>query len=263
MGAPPIQGNSSFLIFLNIRALPLGMMPKPGFKCGATMSPRSTVRRGFGGNMAEIDHLVIGAATLEAGAAWLERHLGSRPVPGGAHPGVGTHNMLLGLGPEQYIEIIAPDPAQGTPAHPRPFDLDDAALKLALEAEPQLIAYVAATPAIEAVVGRLGASHGGEVRAMRRGALSWRMAFPPQRQDMGNLIPPLIQWDGARAAAQIPDSGWRLTAFEAQHPDMDALRQAIAARGLEEAVKLRQSPSARLIAHLRHQDGREAVLASA
>jgi hypothetical protein len=44
---------------------------------------------------------------------------------------------------------------------------------------------------------------------------------------------------------------------------MDALRQAIAARGLEEAIKLRQSPSPRLIAHLRHRDGREAVLASA
>jgi hypothetical protein len=171
--------------------------------------------------------------------------------------------MLLGLGPDQFIEIIAPDPAQGTPAHPRPFDLDDPALKLTLEAEPQLIAYVAATPAIEAVVARLGESHGGKIHAMSRGPFSWRMAFPPQRQDMGNLIPPLIQWDGARAAAQIPDSGWRLTGFEAQHPDMDALRQAIAARGLEEAVKLRQSPSARLIAHLRHQDSREAVLASA
>jgi hypothetical protein len=213
--------------------------------------------------MAEIDHLVIGAATLEAGAAYLERHLGQRPVAGGAHPGIGTHNMLLGLGPDQYIEIIAPDPAQGAPPHPRPFDLDDPALKLTLEAEPQLIAYVAATPAIEAVVARLGGSHGGEVRAMRRGALSWRMAFPPQRQDMGNLIPPLIQWDGARAAAQIPDSGWRLTGLEAQHPDMYALRQAIAARGLEEALKLRHSPSPRLVAHLRHRDGREAVLASA
>jgi hypothetical protein len=44
---------------------------------------------------------------------------------------------------------------------------------------------------------------------------------------------------------------------------MDALRQAIAARGLEEAIKLRHSPSPRLIAHLRHGDGREAVLASA
>lgn len=213
--------------------------------------------------MAEIDHLVIGAATLEAGAAWLERHLGARPILGGAHSGVGTHNMLLGLGPDQYIEIIAPDPAQGRPAHPRPFDLDDPALRLALEAEPQLIAYVAATPAIEAVVARLGASHAGEVRAMRRGALSWRMAFPPQRQDMGNLIPPLIQWDGERGAARLPDSGWRLTSLEAQHPDMDALRQAIAARGLDEAIKLRQSPSPRLIAHLRHGDGREAVLASA
>lgn len=98
---------------------------------------------------------------------------------------------------------------------------------------------------------------------MRRGALSWRMAAPPQRQDMGNLIPPLIQWEGVRAAAQIPDSGWRLTGLEAQHPDMDALREAIAARGLTEAVTLRQSPSPRLVAHLRHADGREAVLASA
>lgn len=213
--------------------------------------------------MAEIDHLVIGAGTLEAGAAYLERHLGVLPVAGGAHPGVGTHNMLPGLGPSHYIEILAPDPAQASPAHPRPFDLDDPSLKLALEAEPQLIAYVAATPAIEAVVARLGASHAGEVRAMRRGALSWRMAAPPQRQDMGNLIPPLIQWEGVRAAAQIPDSGWRLTGLEAQHPDMDALREAIAARGLTEAVTLRQSPSPRLVAHLRHADGREAVLASA
>ena len=213
--------------------------------------------------MAEIDHLVIGAATLEAGAAYLEHHLGARPVPGGPHPGVGTHNMLLGLGPSQYIEIIAPDPAQASPAHPRPFDLDDPALKLALEAEPQLIAYVAATPALEAVVARLGESHGGTIRAMSRGALSWRMAFPPQRQDMGNLIPPLIQWDGPRAATQIPDCGWRLTSLEAQHPDMDALREAITARGLTEAIKLRQSPSSRLIAHFRHRDGREAVLTSA
>lgn len=210
--------------------------------------------------MAEIDHLVIGAATLDAGAAYLERHLGARPVAGGAHPGIGTHNMLLGLGPEQYIEIIAPDPAQAPPAHPRPFDLDDPALKLSLEAEPHLIAYVAATPAIDAVVGRLGASHAGEIRAMRRGDLAWRMAFPPQRQDMGNLIPPLIQWDGPRAAGRIPDSGWRLMALEAQHPDMDALRAALAARGLAETLTLRQSPAPRLVAQLRHRDGREATL---
>ena len=146
--------------------------------------------------MAEIDHIVLGARTLEEGAAFVERHLGVRPVAGGRHDGVGTHNMLLGLGNTCYLEIIAPDPAQPEPPHPRPFDLDDPAVRTMLEAEPALLAWVARTPALDAVVARLG-PRAGEVRAMKRGDLSWRMAFPPQRQDMDNLVPPLIQWEGA------------------------------------------------------------------
>jgi len=213
--------------------------------------------------MAEIDHIVIGARTLEEGARYVEDLLGVKPTEGGAHPGVGTHNMLVGMGPDCYIEIIAPDPSQPEPAHPRPFDLDDPAVRTMLEAEPRLIAYVASTPALDAVVARLGPSHAGEIRRMSRGQLSWRMAFPPQRQDMDNLIPPLIQWEGERAARLIPDSGWRLTALEAEHPDLASLRAALEARGLADAVKLRLSPQPRLIAHLRHRDGREVTLTSA
>ncbi len=155
--------------------------------------------------MAEIDHIVIGARTLEEGARYIEDLLGVKPSKGGVHPGAGTHNMLLGMGANCFLEVIAPDPAQPEPAHPRPFDLDDASLRTMLEAEPRLIAYVASTPALDAVVARLGASHAGEMRAMSRGNLSWRMAFPPQRQDMDNLIPPLIQWNGERAAKHIRD----------------------------------------------------------
>ncbi len=177
--------------------------------------------------MAEIDHIVIGAATLEQGARYIEETLGVKPSKGGVHPGVGTHNMLLGLGANCYLEIIAADPAQPEPAHPRPFDLDDAGLKTMLEAEPRLIAYVASTPALDAVVARLGASHAGEIRTMSRGDLSWRMAFPPQRQDMENLIPPLIQWDGERAAKHIKDSGWRLTSLEGEYPDTQSLHGAL------------------------------------
>lgn len=213
--------------------------------------------------MAEIDHIVIGARTLEEGARYVEDTLGVKPVKGGVHPGVGTHNMLLGLGAACYLEIIAPDPGQPVPAHPRPFDLDDASLRTMLEAEPRLIAYVASTPALDAVVARLGPSHAGEIRSMSRGDLAWRMAFPPQRQDMDNLIPPLIQWDGERAGKRIKDSGWRLTSLEAEHPDTQALRGSLTARGLAEAVKVRQSPHPRLIAHLRHKDGREVTLTSA
>ena len=58
--------------------------------------------------MAEIDHIVIGAATLRQGADWVERHLGARPSGGGVHEGAGTHNLLLGLGSGCYLEVIAP-----------------------------------------------------------------------------------------------------------------------------------------------------------
>jgi hypothetical protein len=210
--------------------------------------------------MAEIDHIVVGARTLEEGAAWVQQHLGVAPQKGGVHEGVGTHNMLLGMGPECYLEVIAPDPGQPAPDHARPFDLDEPAVRTMLEAGPTLLAYVARTTALEAVVARLGPSRSGEVRAMRRGDLSWRMAFPPQRQDLDNLIPPLIQWDGKRAGLRLKDSGCRLRALEAEHPEADALRAALAERGLEEAVTVRMSPHARLLAHIRRADGQEVTL---
>jgi hypothetical protein len=213
--------------------------------------------------MAEIDHIVIGARTLEEGAAYIETHLGVRPQAGGKHDGVGTHNMLLGLGTHCYLEVIAPDPDQPEPAHARPFDLDDPGLRQMLEAGPRLIAWVARTPVLDAVVTRLGVHHAGEIRAMKRGKLSWRMALPPQNQDMRNLIPALIQWDdGKGAAPRLHDSHVRLVALEAEHPEVDALRNALSQRGLEDALKVRRSPHARLVARLTRPDGKDAVLTS-
>jgi hypothetical protein len=213
--------------------------------------------------VAEIDHLVIGARSLEEGAAYVAAHLGVQPGPGGRHDGGGTHNLLLGLGKECYLEVIAPDPGQPDPPQPRLFDLDDPSMRLRLEAEPRLIAWVARTPVLDAVVTRLGTHHAGEVRAMRRGKLSWRLAVPPARQDLSHLIPALIQWDdGKGAAPRLADSGLRLAALEADHPEPDALRTALAARGLDEAVRLRRSPHPRLLARFRRRDGTEAVLSS-
>src|SRR3712207_358116 len=111
--------------------------------------------------MAEIDHIVLGARTLEEGAAFVEQHLGVKPRPGGRHEGFGTHNMLLGLGRGTYLEIIAPDPSQPDPPHRRLFDLDDPSMRVMLEAEPRLIAWVARTPVLDAVVARLGHRAGG------------------------------------------------------------------------------------------------------
>jgi hypothetical protein len=73
---------------------------------------------------------------VEAGVERLERLLGVRATPGGQHLGRGTRNALLALGPDSYLEIIAPDPDQPRPAEPRWFGID------ALQ-EPRLVTWAA------------------------------------------------------------------------------------------------------------------------
>jgi hypothetical protein len=211
--------------------------------------------------MAEIDHIVIGARTLEEGAAFVERELGVTPQRGGKHEGAGTHNLLLGLGPDRYLEVIAPDPSQPEPAHPRLFDLDDPATRTMLESGPRLLTWVARTTAMDVVMSRLG-PRGGTIRGMRRGELSWRFAQPPQRQDMDHLIPCLIEWKGERAGKRLHDSQLRLVALEAEHPEVDALRRALRDRGLGEALVIQHDAHPRLVARLAGKDGAEYILTS-
>ena len=65
---------------------------------------------------AQLDHLVIAAASLAEGVAWCEATLGLTPGPGGSHPLMGTHNRLLNIAsaafPQAYLEIIAIEPGK-------------------------------------------------------------------------------------------------------------------------------------------------------
>src|SRR6266545_77803 len=88
-----------------------------------------------------VDHLLLGVSDLERGIEWVERRTGVRAAAGGVHPGVGTRNALLSLGPGHYLEIIAPDPAQSA----YNFQID-----VRLLTEPRLITFAAATSDIEA-----------------------------------------------------------------------------------------------------------------
>src|SRR5262245_35471964 len=95
----------------------------------------------------ELDHLVIGAATLEQGVAWCEEVLGITPMPGGRHPLMGTHNRLFSLAspecPRAYAEIIAIDPEAPPPGRARWFDLDRPEVQARLQQSPALLHWAA------------------------------------------------------------------------------------------------------------------------
>jgi hypothetical protein len=109
---------------------------------------------------ARIDHLVVGAASLEQGVAWCEATLGVVPGPGGEHPLMGTHNRLLRVAtvdfPRTYFEIIAVQPGREPQRARRWFDLDAETVRDTLRRDgPRLLHFVASVPTLRAAVQAL------------------------------------------------------------------------------------------------------------
>lgn len=183
----------------------------------------------------ELDHLVIGCLDLEAGGAALTALFGAPPQGRGVHQGKGTHNLLWGLGPV-YLELIAPDPAQTTPAGGLPFGLHDPAIRAHLAAGPRLLTWVARCDDIDARAA-LSPVPLGPPTAMSRGDLAWRLTIPADRAPLcGGAVPGLIQWPGGGCppAQAMADGPMRLRDF---HRRADpAAAAALTALGLASAA---------------------------
>ena len=62
-----------------------------------------------------LDHIVVGASSLESGAEYVEQALGVQVPDGGEHVMMGTHNKVTTLGDGVYLEIIAVNPRMAPP----------------------------------------------------------------------------------------------------------------------------------------------------
>jgi len=205
---------------------------------------------------AELDHLIVGAATLTAGIAFVERLTGVAPVPGGKHVTMGTHNALLRLNDRAYLEVIAVDPDGTKPPHPRWFDLDDVALQGELAERPQLIAWAARTSDIDRAISACDMAL-GTIRSFERGGYRWRLTVPDDgRRPAKGVVPALIQWDvPAHPTDQLPSSNVVIVDLAASLPDPAPARTALTALGLSDRMRVSYDREARLVAMLRTPRG--------
>jgi len=174
-----------------------------------------------------LDHLVIAARTLDDGVDWCDATLGLRPVAGGQHLFMGTHNRVFDVSsarfPRSYIEIIAVDPSLPAPAHPRWFDLDDSALQQQLARGPQLVHWVARVDGDDIATAH-AAMRGagvdcGDVMSAERGTLRWRITVRADgRRALAGAAPALIEWADAHPTDALAASAVRLDALHVAAP---------------------------------------------
>jgi Glyoxalase-like domain len=182
-----------------------------------------------------LDHLVVAAATLEAGTDFVASRLGVRPGGGGKHAFMGTHNRVLRLG-DVYLEVIASDPDAVKPARPRWFGLDE------FRGAPRLIHWVARTDDLETAAAR-SLEPLGAITATARGELRWRITIPDDGSlPGGGVIPTLIQWDGAHPLTNLAESGCRLISLKGRHANPERVTRALESLGLALPVDYGDKP---------------------
>jgi len=176
--------------------------------------------------LTRVDHLVYATSDLDRGIEEIERILGVRATPGGRHPGRGTRNALIALGPTSYLEIIAQDPDQPSPKDPRSFGIDE--LK-----GSRLVAWAVKGENLE-LLRKEAISNGvplGEIRSGSRRRvdgveLSWKVT--ELSAPLANAVVPfIIDWGTSPHPARNATLGASLISLRAEHPDPDPVQQLL------------------------------------
>lgn len=172
----------------------------------------------------KVDHLAVVCRDLDTGCAFVEAALGVPMQPGGHHVRFGTHNRLLSLGPNEYLEVICPDPNAAVFDGPRWFNLDDA------PQEPRLANWICQVPDIEAALRDAPASV-GQALPLSRGDLAWSLTVPfDGRLPYDGAWPTLIDWGNSdHPASGLTDYGVRLKGLHIAHPQSQDFGPRLAA----------------------------------
>ncbi|MEM7564331.1 MAG: VOC family protein [Pseudomonadota bacterium] len=189
--------------------------------------------------MNKLDHIVIAANSLEQGVEYIREMLEITIPKGGFHQTMGTHNHLMQLGNEAYLELIAIDPEADLPTHPRWFSLDQFRMRETLKKEPQLITWVMNCPDIKQLCQSIDFEIGNPT-ALNRDDLSWEIALPHDGRLLGDgLLPYCIQWHSSpHPSHNMSDQGCQLISLNLHHNRSQWLQQKLDVMGATKLVHI-------------------------
>ncbi len=186
-----------------------------------------------------IDHLVWYNADLAAGRNYFAGHMDREPLYGGEHPGEGTANAVIALGPSTYLEILGRDPAQ-----------DVGGLEQEVKSLFGSGLYHWAIGGVDlALLAEKARQAGYEGGAMVPGGrmkpdgrwLGWT-CWGLRNHGFGSLIPFFIDWMDSEHPAESAPLGGKLAGLEIHSPQADDLKRLFATLKLDVAVKKSETP---------------------
>ena len=165
--------------------------------------------------MHKLDHIVFGARSLEEGTNFIEKKLDIKLSEVGYHDFMGTHNRVVKVDKDIYLEVIAIDPSSKSPNENRWFNLDNPILQKKLEYSPQMIGYVIETKDKEIL------KHFCTPIEASRGNYKWNFAMPSLESNFFNkeliengIIPSLINWKSNKPVYEMKNNQLSLNKIE-------------------------------------------------
>ena len=175
-----------------------------------------------------IDHIVIGAANLISGTNILETKLSTKFSPGGEHQIMGTHNNLLKLQSNIYLEVIANNPNTDKPSRRRWFSLDESNIKDKIKNSPRALCWILEVDDIENTVKKCGYNP-GEILQLSRDDLTWKVTIPSDGKLLENgVLPVLIEWpSGQHPSKKLNNSKVSINKISLFHPEPNKINNII------------------------------------
>lgn len=184
----------------------------------------------------KIDHIVIAVPNLEEGILWIEKKLGVRPVYGGLHTTEGTHNALLNLGNECYLELLAVDFSNIKINAPRWMGVD-------LIDEPTVTRWAVKSKNLEEEIVFLK-NINPLLRNFKAGSrvksdgtvLKWQLSIPLPEPKV-EVTPFLIDWGNSTHPTASLESQCELVDFNLTHPQPSVIQEVIRNINLDFEIK--------------------------